>query len=94
VWVLFREGVVFAGNYARFSQNANQWELLAATRGTSLVEASPHDRVWGIGLAADDPRAQDRSQWLGLNLLGETLTRVREALFWEKSRGTQVERLE
>ncbi len=86
VWVLFREGVVFAGNYARFSQNPDQRELLFATRGTTLVEASPHDRVWGIGLAADDPRAQDRSQWLGLNLLGEALTRVREALLWEQVR--------
>ncbi len=86
VWALFREGVVFAGNYARFSQNHDQRELLFSTRGTTLVEASPHDRVWGIGLSADDPRALDRSQWLGLNLLGEALTRVREALLWEKAR--------
>ena len=85
VWVLFREGVVYAGNHARFAQNPDQCELLFATRGTRLVEASPHDRVWGIGLAADDPRAQDRSQWLRLNLLGEALTQVREALWWEQS---------
>ena len=52
VWVLFREGVVYQANYARFSQNPDQRELLFATRGTTLVEASPHDRVWGIGLAA------------------------------------------
>jgi ribA/ribD-fused uncharacterized protein len=87
VWVLLRKGVVFAGNYERFRQNADQRELLFATRGTTLVEASPHDRVWGIGLAADDPRAQDRSQWLGRNLLGEALTRVREVLLWEAGRG-------
>lgn len=86
-WELFREGIVFAGNYARFRQNPDQRELLFATRGTTLVEASPHDRVWGIGLAADDPRALDRSQWLGLNLLGEALTRVREVLTWEMSQG-------
>lgn len=86
VWALFREGVVYAGNYARFGQNLDQRELLLATRGTTLVEASPHDRVWGIGLAADDPRARDRSRWLGLNLLGEALTRVREALLWEQAR--------
>lgn len=86
IWVLFREGIVYAGNYARFRQNPEQRELLLSTRGTTLVEASPHDRVWGIGLAADDPRALDRSQWLGLNLLGETLTRVREALHWESAR--------
>ncbi len=85
VWVMFREGIVYAGNYARFSQNADQRELLFSTRGTTLVEASPYDKVWGIGLSADDPRAKDRSQWLGLNLLGEILTRVREALLWEHS---------
>ena len=85
-WALFREGIVFAGNYARFSQNPEQRELLFATCGTTLVEASPDDRVWGIGLAADDSRALDRSQWLGLNLLGEALTRVRECLRWEQTR--------
>src|SRR3954470_16697067 len=71
VWALFREGVVFQGNLARFSQDAGQRGLLFATRGTTLVEASPHDLVWGIGLAADDPRASDRNQWRGLNLLGQ-----------------------
>lgn len=90
MWVLFREGIVFAGNYARFRQNAEQRELLFSTRGTTLVEASPHDRVWGIGLSADDPRARDRSQWLGLNLLGETLTRVREALLFEFARAEKT----
>ena len=47
VWAIFREAVVFMGNYARFSQNSEQRELLFATRGTTLVVASPHDRVWG-----------------------------------------------
>lgn len=84
-WVLFREGVVFAGNLARFRQNPDQMELLLATRGTTLVEASPNDRIWGIGLGAGDPRAHDRKQWLGLNLLGEALTRVREVLIWERT---------
>jgi ribA/ribD-fused uncharacterized protein len=87
VWVLFREGIVYQANYARFSQNPDQCALLFATRGTTLVEASPHDLVWGIGLTADDPRALDRTQWRGLNLLGEALTRVREVLLWEQGLG-------
>ena len=45
-----------------------------------LVEASPVDRIWGIGLAADDPRARDPSIWLGLNLLGFALMKVRAQL--------------
>jgi len=83
IWALFREGIVFQTNYARFSQNEDQRELLFTTRGTTLVEASPHDLVWGIGLVADDPRALDRAKWRGLNLLGQALTRVREVLWWE-----------
>ncbi|MFO0878989.1 MAG: NADAR family protein [Gemmataceae bacterium] len=87
VWGLFREGIVSTGSYAKFTQDPELLELLLATRGTTLVEASPHDRVWGIGLAENDPRAEDRSRWRGLNLLGEILTRTREAIAWEMSQG-------
>jgi ribA/ribD-fused uncharacterized protein len=86
VWGLFREGVVFTGSYAKYTQNPALRKALLATRGTTLVEASPYDRVWGIGLGEDDPRARDRARWRGLNLLGEALTRVREALLWEQAR--------
>ena len=45
-----------------------------------LVEANPVDRIWGIGLAADDARAEDTGQWHGLNLLGFALMEVRHQL--------------
>lgn len=82
-WEMFREGVVLTGSFAKYTQNPALLEALLATRGTTMVEASPYDKVWGIGLAEDDPRALDRSQWQGLNLLGRILTRVREALTFE-----------
>jgi ribA/ribD-fused uncharacterized protein len=80
IWRRERLGIVLAGNRAKFTQNAELLELLLATRGTTLVEASPYDRIWGIGLAATDPRAQDPATWRGQNLLGKILTELRDEL--------------
>ncbi len=77
IWNAVARDVVYRGNSAKFSQNPHLYQKLMDTEGTTLVEASPFDQVWGIGLSDDDPRAQDRSQWLGLNWLGETLTELR-----------------
>lgn len=89
VWRANREQIVFAGNQAKFEQNPELRALLLATRGTTLVEASPYDRIWGIGLAEDDPRALHRATWLGLNLLGEILTRLRDS--WPATGGGNAE---
>jgi ribA/ribD-fused uncharacterized protein len=70
--------VVYQGNWAKFTRNPDLKELLLATRRTVLVEASPSDTIWGIGLAEDDPRALDPKTWRGRNWLGEVLTRVRD----------------
>ncbi len=74
-----RKGV-FCGNVAKFTQNPLMLFQLMETYGTTLVEASPTDIVWGIGLAQDDPLRFDRSNWRGTNWLGEVLQHVREAL--------------
>ena len=79
-WKAKREDIVMAGNRAKFSQNAELLAVLLATKGTELVEASPYDRIWGIGLGASDPRANDPKQWRGQNLLGKILTALREEL--------------
>lgn len=54
------------------------------TKGTTLVEASPRDRLWGIGLGSRNPKALSRSQWRGKNWLGQCLTEVREELAAEE----------
>ena len=80
VWERERERIVYTGNHAKFTQNAALLQTLLATRGTELVEASPTDRIWGVGLKAEDPRIQDPATWRGQNLLGQVLTRLREEL--------------
>lgn len=64
----------------QFGQNEKLKGILFETVGTTLVEASPADSIWGIGLDAKDPRAKDRKQWHGKNQLGQVLTEVREEL--------------
>lgn len=80
LWSSARLGIVVEGNLAKFGQDPALRSYLLGTGSRVLVEASPLDRVWGIGLAADDPRALDPSSWLGLNLLGEALMEVRSRL--------------
>lgn len=80
VWSKERYGIVMKGNRAKFEASTKAREALLATAGTTLVEASPTDRVWGIGLRETDPRARDRSTWRGLNLLGRVLTDLREEI--------------
>lgn len=79
-WRLFREGVVFTANLAKFTQNADLGETLLSTKDRVIVEASPKDTVWGVGLGEDDPRILDPSQWRGTNLLGKALMQVRSCL--------------
>ncbi len=80
VWAAHCRPVVFRGNLARFAQNDDLRRRLLATEDRRIVEASPDDAVWGIGLTADDPRAVDPDQWQGTNWLGDALERVRAEL--------------
>ncbi|GLW05172.1 hypothetical protein Misp01_03020 [Microtetraspora sp. NBRC 13810] len=79
-WVAARSGVVVAGNLAKFGQHPAARDFLLRTGSRVLVEASPLDRIWGIGLAEDDSRAARPADWRGLNLLGFALMEVRQAL--------------
>lgn len=72
--------IVVRGNLAKFGQNAELRTYLDSTGEQVLVEASPEDRIWGVGLAVDDPRIQNPAHWRGLNLLGFALMKVRATL--------------
>lgn len=73
--------IVYQANLYKFMQNPLLCAKLIATRGTTLVEASPYDKVWGIALAEDDPRALNQETWQGTNWLGYTLTNLRDNYF-------------
>lgn len=69
-----------SGNLEKFAQNPGLQRYLLDSGNRVLVEASPLDRIWGIGLEARDPAAADPERWQGLNLLGFALMEVRERL--------------
>jgi ribA/ribD-fused uncharacterized protein len=80
VWTAERFGIVAGGSRAKFGSSTELRRYLVQTGNRVLVEASPTDRVWGIGLTANDSRAQNPSRWRGLNLLGFALMQAREDL--------------
>jgi ribA/ribD-fused uncharacterized protein len=83
VWASMRFSIVCEGCYGKFSNDAALGEYLMGTKGSVLVEASPQDTVWGIGLAADDADAGDPTKWKGDNLLGFALMDARLRLLRE-----------
>ncbi|MGW7414173.1 NADAR family protein [Streptomyces sp. NPDC054863] len=80
VWDRSRYDIVVAGNIHKFTQHPDLGAYLLGTGSRVLVEASPLDRIWGIGLAADDPRASSPAHWRGQNLLGFALIQTRTHL--------------
>ncbi len=78
VWIKARYNIVFQGNLAKFTQNKDLRSELINTGNRTLVETSPIDKIWGIGLSANNPLAYDVASWNGLNLLGKVLEDVRK----------------
>ncbi len=78
VWEANCKQIVYDVCKDKFQQHPNLMSLLLETKGTTLVETSPVDSVWGIGLAADHKDAASRETWKGTNYLGEVLTKLRD----------------
>ena len=75
LWEVHRYAIVKSGNYLKFTQNEALKKILLQTGDRELVEASPVDRIWGIGFSAEKAM-ENRHRW-GLNLLGKVLMEVR-----------------
>lgn len=80
VWDNHKFQIVHQGNLLKFTQNEQLKQFLIQTKNKVLVEASPVDPVWGIGLAEDHADALNPAAWRGENLLGFALMEVRDAL--------------
>ena len=82
-WESVCKKYVYEANLAKFTQNKSMLNELLSYGDREIVEASPSDKIWGIGLGVDDPRIHDKSKWQGTNWLGEVITQLRADLIQE-----------
>ena len=87
-WNSVARDIVTRGNIAKFSQNEDLKIILLSTDGMTLVEASPFDKIWGIGMAETDVDIHDKSKWRGTNWLGECLMNARYAILTSSTNQT------
>jgi len=87
VWVDNRYEIVKVGSIAKFKQNVELKDFLLSTKKRVLVEASPVDNIWGIGLSKDSENCNNPLNWRGLNLLGFALMEARDFLIEEITSG-------
>lgn len=80
-WTAVARDIVYRGCIAKFTQNLELCDELCKTEGTLLVEASPLDTIWGIGLDAKAAENIPIDQWKGTNWLGQCLTEARETIY-------------
>lgn len=80
VWIRERFAIVVEGNLLKFGQNSSLKKYLLGTRDQVLVEASPLDAIWGIGMDAETARTSTPAEWRGENLLGFALMEARRRL--------------
>lgn len=84
IWNLRRRMIVTKGNLAKFEQNLTLKQYLLSTEKKVLVESSPFDIIWGIGLSIEDSKNSHPDNWRGQNLLGFSLMDVREQLYLQE----------
>jgi ribA/ribD-fused uncharacterized protein len=84
VWTEHAYDIVKTGVLHKFCQNMFLQRQLLETN-LPFAEASPYDKIWGIGLKATDKRAQDASKWKGTNLLGKALDSVRSIILADQN---------
>ncbi|HEU5074736.1 MAG TPA: NADAR family protein [Polyangiaceae bacterium] len=79
-WKQHCSRIVVSASVLKFGQNPRLGSFLLASGDSVIVEASPRDRIWGIGMSRNNPRARDPRHWRGQNLLGFALMTARHEL--------------
>lgn len=90
-WNNICKKIVYDANYAKFTQNAKMLNELLCTIPREIVEASPEDPIWGIGLHETNPLAWDKKTWKGTNWLGEAIMAVRSKMIAENHRELEMD---
>lgn len=80
IWDQYKYNIVLEGTRLKFSQNKNLLKELMKHQDKIFVEASPHDKIWGIGLHWNDDKVLNTKNWQGENLLGKAITEVIQLL--------------
>lgn len=86
VWDEHKYQIVKQASYLKFSQNESLQEFLLSTGEKIIVEASPVDNIWGIGMAEDHPKIANPMEWQGENLLGFVLMEIRDEIAYKNDK--------
>ena len=90
-WDSISYDVVKTANRAKFEQNPDLMKMLLDTGDSIIAEASPNDKIWGIGMDAETAAKTDSADWAGKNKLGKILMELRDEFAGEKSRVKSTE---
>jgi ribA/ribD-fused uncharacterized protein len=85
IWQEKGYAFVAEGSFHKFSQHAELQQFLLRTGKKIIVEASPFDKIWGIGMAESANGSGNPLQWRGTNLLGFALMEARDRLLNKKT---------
>lgn len=80
IWDKNKYSIIFDANYNKFSQNEKMKKFLLSTNDKVIVEASPYDKVWGVGMDSNNRKIYNPNNWRGENLLGFIIMEVRDLL--------------